>query len=128
MKQLIALFLMTAPALAEAVAVPSGQPIEFIEVIKDAKGPAGETLRFRFVAPQISRDGGTVSIEDSLADIGALCAEFVLPMVKKTAESPDQVIISLADRRVDFGVATPDATQIFEAYSVNDTHCIWEGF
>lgn len=128
MKQLIALILLTTPALAESVTVPSGQPVEFIEMINDVEGTAGETLRFRFVAPQISRDGGTISIEASMADIDALCTDFVLPMVNKVAASPDQVIISLADRQVDFGVASPDATQIFEAYRVDDTHCIWEGF
>jgi len=128
MKQAIALMLLTSPAIAEPVTVPSGQPVEFIEMIRDVEGTAGETLRFRFVAPQISRDGGTVSIEASLADIDVLCAEFVLPMVNKAAAAPDQVIISLADRKVDFGIASPEATQIFEAYRVEDTHCIWEGF
>ena len=40
---------------------------------------------------------------------------------------PEQIVISLMDRLVDFGATNPDATQFFEAYRIEDGTCIWEG-
>jgi len=53
----------------------------------------------------------------------------VLPwIVVAPGEMPDQIIIVLSDREVEFGVADPDATQYFEAYRPEDGACFWEGF
>ena len=128
MKRILAVCLMVTPAWAAPVTVPSGQPVEFVELVKDVPGVAGVTWRFRFVAPQISREGGTVPLDAVAGDMDALCEGFVLPHLADIEQVPDQVIISLADRAVGFGVADPDSTQFFEAYRVENTHCIWEGF
>lgn len=37
-------------------------------------------------------------------------------------------MISLMESPVEFGVASPDTVQYFEAYSVSDGRCIWEAF
>ena len=55
MKLAAALILAATSALA--VDVPSGQPVDLQEVLVDQMGD--ETwLRFRFIAPQIARNGG----------------------------------------------------------------------
>jgi hypothetical protein len=102
--------------------------VTFVEVIQNAMGPQGLTYRFRFVAPQITREGGTIDNVTAAADMDFLCAEFALSRLPESGPVPNQIIISMSDRAVDFGVPTPEATQYFEAYAVVDNSCIWEGF
>ena len=128
MRWAVAFALIGAPVWAEPVEVPSGQPVEFLDLVQDAEGTFDTTWRFRFVAPQIAREAGTVSLETALADIDALCSGFVLTWLGETGAAPDQVIISLSDRAVEFGAAAPEATQYFEAYRIEDNSCIWERF
>lgn len=116
------------PALAEAVVVPSGQPVEFLERVIEVDNYDGLTWRFRFVAPAISRSNGTVSLDTAIADMDALCAGFALTRFNATGALPQQIIISMADRPTEYGVAAPDATQFFEAYSIENGTCIWKGF
>ena len=123
----VAIMLMAGPAQAESVTVPSGQPVQFIEMLQDAEGSEGLTLRFRFLAPQIARDGGSVGIDAALEDIGSLCADFAAPTVAEMRPVPQQIVISLMDRMVEFGATNPDATQFFEAYRIENGTCIWEG-
>ncbi len=121
--------LMVLPTVmqAETVAVPSGQPVQFIELLRDADGSEGLTLRFRFLAPEIARETGHISIDAALEDIESLCAEFAAPRVATMQPAPEQIVISLMDRAVEFGSTNPDATQFFEAYRIENGTCIWEG-
>jgi hypothetical protein len=112
----------------EKIEVPSGQEVTFIDVVRDAPGPDGLTYRFRFLAPAIARADGTVTTEMAFEDMAALCDNFALPRVAGTGPAPGQIIISLSDRQVDFGVPNPDATQFFEAFRPEGDICIWEGF
>ncbi|MDX5357932.1 MAG: DUF6497 family protein [Rhodobacterales bacterium] len=127
---LIAAILLASPAFGqELVPVPSGQPVTFLDAIWNEPGPAGLTARFRFVAPQIAQQGGTVDFDTASADMEALCNTYALPRIETTTgPRPAQVVISLSDRPVEFGVISPDATQFFEAYSIVDGACIWEAF
>lgn len=113
---------------AAAIAVPSGQAVTLQDVIWNAAGPNGLTLRFRFLAPQIARETGDVDFETASADMLALCQTFALPRLAELGPQPQQIIISLADRVVPFGETSPDATQYFEAYSIENGTCIWEMF
>jgi len=113
---------------AAAIAVPSGQAVTLQDVIWNAAGPNGLTLRFRFLAPQIAREAGDVDFETASADMLALCQTFALPRLAELGPQPQQIIISLADRVVPFGETSPDATQYFEAYSIENGTCIWEMF
>ena len=115
-------------ALAEPVAVPSGQPVEFVEVIQDTAGPAGATQRFRFLAPEISRSGDGVDFAKAAPDMEFLCTHFALPRLPADGPAPAQIIVSLSDRPVAFGEVAPGATQFFEAYRIEDGACIWEEF
>lgn len=106
--------------------VPSGQVVTLLDVIGDAPGPAGATLRFRFLAPQIARTGGRIGFEQAAADMQALCDSFALPRLAELGPRPSQIIISFSDIPVPFGATMPEATQYIEAFSVRDNACIWE--
>jgi hypothetical protein len=120
--------LLAGPAQAAEIAVPSGQPVRFVELVREAPGVAEDTWRFRFVAPQIARDSGAVDADTALADIEALCSGYILPALEKFDTAPGQVIVSLADRETEFGKPAPEATQYFEAFRIEAGACIWEGF
>ncbi|NNK16137.1 MAG: hypothetical protein HKP51_04445 [Sulfitobacter sp.] len=125
MKTLFAAVILAAsPALA--IDVPSGQPVELQEVLVDEIGT--ETwLRFRFIAPEITRDGGAVHYETAAFDMTHLCDVLALSYIDQYALTGDVIVISLSDRATEFGTADPDATQFFEAYRPVDNVCIWEG-
>ncbi|MFC6638782.1 hypothetical protein GV827_02760 [Sulfitobacter sp. JBTF-M27] len=125
MKSLLAAVIFAAsPALA--IDVPSGQPVELQEVLVDEIGT--ETwLRFRFIAPEITRDGGAVDYETAAFDMSHLCDVLALSYIDQYALSGDVIVISLSDRATEFGTADPNATQFFEAYRPVDNVCIWEG-
>ncbi|MDA5093621.1 DUF6497 family protein [Aliiroseovarius sp. KMU-50] len=109
--------------------VPSGQPVELLDVISGMDSALGTAIRYRFVAPQIARDGGNIAFSQTEEDMVALCQNYVLPqLVADAVDLPDQIIIVLTDREVEFGVADPAATQYFEAYRPEDGACFWEGF
>jgi Family of unknown function (DUF6497) len=114
-----------APGDDALIPVPSGQAVTLQEVVWNAPGPDGLTLRFRFVAPDIA-PGGAVSFDAASADMQALCQTYAIPRLSDFGPQVQQIVISLADRAVVFGATEPDATQFFEAYRVEDGACIWE--
>lgn len=124
----LALALASAVAAETAVEVPSGQAVIWVDTVQDSPGPGGVTVRFRFLAPAIAREGGTVTPEAAQADMQALCDGFALPRIANTGPQPSQIVISLSDRPVEFGLPDPYATQFFEAYSIVDGTCVWEIF
>ena len=125
MKRLaFAITLGATPALA--IDVPSGQPVELHEVLVDDLGDE-VWLRFRFIAPEIAREGGSITYATAEPDFMHLCETLALPYIAEYALSGDVVVISLADRDTEFGQADPDATQFFEAFRPVDNTCIWEG-
>lgn len=116
------------PGDPAAVTLPSGQVVTLIDVVWNAPGPEGLAARFRFLAPAIAREGGTVGFEDASADMAWLCENFALSRIATLGPAPAQIIISLSDRPVPFGEADPEATQFFEAYRLENGACIWEVF
>ncbi|WP_425052267.1 DUF6497 family protein [Psychromarinibacter sp. S121] len=124
----IAFWALAGPVAAEPVEVPSGQPVEFAEVIRDAKGPKGLTWRFRFVAPDIGHAEGKITFAQAASDMEFLCRSYAVPRLPNLGPRPSQVVISLSDKPSEFGVANPEITQFFEAYSIEGDRCIWEAF
>ena len=124
-----ALFAQAALA-ADAIAVPSGQPVTLAEVLLDeAPGQPDQTwARFRFLAPQIARGTGTVSYDTAAPDMDHLCGTLALPYLAEHGMTAARVVISLSDREVPFGAQDPEATQFFEAYRPDGTACMWEAF
>jgi hypothetical protein len=121
------LAMLAMPAAAQdLIPVPSGMAVSWVDTVNDAQGPMGLTARFRFLAPQIGT--GAVGFETASADMQALCDSYALPRISVTGPQPAQIVIVLMDRVVEFGAADEDATQFFEAYTVQDGACIWEAF
>jgi hypothetical protein len=116
------------PGNGTAIAVPSGQNVTLQDVIWNAPGPSGLTLRFRFLAPDIASEGGTIDFDTAEKDMQWLCQNYALPRVPNTGPQPSQIIISLSDVALPFGAADPDATQFFEAYALNDGQCTWDPY
>ncbi|WP_245972404.1 DUF6497 family protein [Rhodovulum iodosum] len=126
---LLGVAVAAGPVLGQAtIDVPSGQPVSLIETVWGEPGPTGLTLRFRFLAPEIARDGGAVDFETAAEDMAYLCEAYALPRLSELGARPSQIVISLSDRPLPFGTADPEATQFFEAYSPEGDRCIWEGF
>lgn len=115
---------------AGGIEVPSGQPVALLERLVDAPDPAGQTWRYRFLAPQIARGAPqAIDFETAGEDMGALCAQFILPDVRRSGlPAPARVVITLMDRPVPFGEPAPDATQFIEAYALSEGACQWEAF
>lgn len=120
-----ALIVTAGPGLGqELVDVPSGQPVVFVESILDPAGTAGLTARFRFVAPNIAPELGHIDFDTALADMDHLCISFALPRTQtNTGPQPVQIVVSMADRSVEFGTSAPDATQFFESYVIENGAC-----
>ena len=112
----------------DPILVPSGQEVRFLDAILAEPGPEGLTQRFRFIAPAIARADGTIDAEAAQADMEVLCNKFALPRLAQTGPVPAQIIIVLSDREVAFGEPAPEATQYFEAYSIDGNRCVWEPF
>lgn len=110
-----------SPAL-DALQVPSGAEVRFLDVIHNVAGAEGTAARFRFIDPALSAGG------DRSADLLQLCEAYALPRVEGITPAPRQVMISLADRETVFGEPSPDAIQLFEAYRIEEGRCIWELF
>jgi len=123
----LALACLASVATAATLEVPSGQPVEFFEVIWEAEGDMN-IYRFRYIAPEIARDGGKISFDQAEADIKHLCESSALPALLAQEREVDKIIVSISDREVTFGKAAPDATQYFEVYTTDGAACIWEGF
>ncbi|MFN3209958.1 MAG: DUF6497 family protein [Roseovarius sp.] len=126
---LAALMALAAPEQGEAqeeerLALPSGLEAYLQEVIV-GQAAMGLTLRLRFVAGAFS---GQEEFATQTADLEYLCNEYALKEIDMKGETPDRVVISLADRASVFGQFDPTVTQIFESFSVADATCILEMF
>ena len=128
--RIILLCALMAASSAQAqtlIEVPSGQPVTFQDVIWEAEGDEN-TYRFRYIAPGIARDGGSVDFEQAEKDIKFLCEHSALSALRKQDRAVDRIVITLSDRPVEFGQPAPEATQYFEVYTPDGDTCIWEGF
>lgn len=116
----------TARDLEETLAVPSGYELYLHELVFEARQDHSNVARFRYVMPIIGHEGITFANVEK--DFDYLCKENAVPALEKQSKTVDQVIISLSDRETEFGSTTSVATQFFEAYSIENGSCIWEGF
>jgi hypothetical protein len=113
---------------AGAITLPSGQAVTLLDVITNVPGPEGLAARFRFLAPAVAKNGGTVDAETAAKDMDWLCQNFALSHISNIGPQPGQIIISLSDKDVPFGETHPEATQLFNAYSIADGTCVWDMF
>ncbi len=106
--------------------VPSGQPVELSNVLLD-NNPGELWVRFRFVAPRIGSTVGRITYDVAVIDMAHLCDVLAVPYVAQHELEPARIVISFADQPIDFGVSSPETTQFFEAYRLEQSRCIWEG-
>lgn len=128
MRRLWILAFLATAALADPLKLPSGQEVTLEEVIANVPSENGLAMRYRFLAPAIARDGGTIDAETAGRDMDWLCQNYALPRLPATGPMPAEIIISMADRDVPFGQSDPEATQFFNAYSIEGGNCLWEAF
>ncbi len=95
------------------------------DTIHGAPGPDGLTNCFRFVAPDLA---DRPADETTLSDMTWLCESYALPRIATPGPVPEQIVITLADRPVEFGTVTPEAKQYFEAFRPDGGICVWEMF
>ncbi|WP_306005826.1 DUF6497 family protein [Aquicoccus porphyridii] len=108
--------------------LPSGLDAELHEMFLDVKPDGLLTYaRFRFIAPDIA-GADAPDFSERIGDMEFLCDSYAMPHVAATPEPVDRIVISLSDRAVAFGQPDPDATQFFEAFSIENGACIWEEF
>lgn len=113
-------------AHAGDIDVPSGQDISRHEILVEPHQDVHETwLVLRYLAPQIARDGGSLSYADAAADLDFLCAEVGLKAAQDMGNI-DQIVVTLMDQPLARGEANPDVTQFNSAYRVVEGACIWE--
>lgn len=124
---LLSVLLITPAQAVESIVAPSGQSLTLSEVLLD-DAPGAMWVRFRFVAPQIARDGGSVDAGMVSGDMDYLCHALALPYLDHHRIEAARVVISLSDRVVAFGQTLPAATQFFETYTPENGNCIWEEF
>jgi hypothetical protein len=111
--------LVAAPAAAQDLEVPSGQPLTLMERrLEEAPAMA----RFRFRAPELEARGFAAVAED----FAALCDGYARPALAAEGITVDRVVISLSAQKVPFGESAPDVTQFFEVFRLSDDGCIWE--
>jgi hypothetical protein len=115
--------LLPMGAVAQDIALPSGQSVTLYDVVLEP-----ETARFRFLAPAIDPLGEGRTYEDVMDDFQVLCDSYALPALSQAGKDVPDIVISLSDREVTFGTADPSATQFFEPFSVQDGHCSKEDF
>lgn len=115
----LVLALAGGPLAAETITAPSGQSFILQEILTDS---SPDVVRLRFIAPAIARDGGAADADTTLADMAALCDNFALPQLTDKP-LPAEIIISAADRELEFGATAPEATQYFAAFTIRDGVC-----
>jgi hypothetical protein len=123
---LVALIL-PVPALADdGLTLPSGQHVTLIEVLNNVPGNDGLAVRYRFLAPQIARKGGTVDGDTAGSDMEWICNNYALKSLPTNGPQPVEIIISMSDMDVPFGEDHPEATQFFNSYAITNGSCEWE--
>ena len=108
--------------------VPSNAVVYILEILQDATDPEDVVFRARYVMPAVSRETGNLTYEDVAEDFVTLCEGHALPALREGGFAPASIVISLSDRETEFGVPDAEATQLFEAFTVDGDACIWEQF
>lgn len=105
--------------------LPSGQNVLLLEQRDE---PETQTVRLRYIAPDLASPMTRPSFEDLTADLEFLCAEFARTVIQSSMEAPAQIVVSLSAEEVEFGVTNTEVEQVFEAFRLENGACILEVF
>lgn len=123
MRSLLALLLLTTPAIGQELVAPSGLKMTLYEVILEDDIPLA---RFRFEVPEIAQNALTfAAVAD---DIQAICDQSLLPGLKLSGWDAGQIVMQLSAQQVEFGATVPNITQYFQPFSIGSDTCIWEDY
>jgi hypothetical protein len=114
-----------APAVPSIQDLPSGLSVTLQEFFVDTLPDGSNQARFRFVAPELGQGAGFAQVE---ADFPVLCENVAVPALAETRPDVAQVIISMAEKPMEFGATDPSTIQYFEAFRIENGSCIWEVF
>jgi hypothetical protein len=123
MMRLLALLLLLPGTVLAQERHPSGQALVLWEVVWERVEATGTQAVFRFIAPAIARDGGTVDVDAAFADLDWLCATHAVPIAALPASQADTVVVTLMDRPVPRGSTDVAATQYFGVYTIENGEC-----
>lgn len=106
--------------------VPSGHNVTLHEALTDTLPDGQNVLRLRYIIRELGGEGaGYADVAD---DFQHLCNLQGIAIQQNEKLTLSQIIVSFANKETEFGVPNPDATQYFEAFSIENDTCIWEGF
>ena len=117
--------LWAAPAAAQQIAVPSGLEFTLHDVILEADV---RVARFRFIVPSIAVTAGHKEFADVIDDLQYVCDSVIVPALHGNGWDSGDVVVSVSDRPVDFGVYDPEVIQFFQPFRMEADACIWEDF
>jgi hypothetical protein len=112
---------LPASAADDSHILSSGIAVTLHDVIDE-----NPLFRVRFVAPDIGTPGAEFA--DLVDDLETLCSTIALPHLKAQGFAPQQIVVALMKKPVEFGVMSPNITQFFESYRIENDLCIWEVF
>ena len=123
MRSVLALLLLTTPAMGQELMAPSGLKMKLYDVILEEDIPLA---RFRFEVPEIAENALTfAAVAD---DIQAVCDKSLLPGLKQSGWEAGQIVVQLSAQQVEFGATVPEITQYFQPFSIGPDTCIWEDY
>ncbi|MGH1356838.1 MAG: DUF6497 family protein [Thalassovita sp.] len=114
-----------APAVPSVQDLPSGLSVTLQEYFVDTLPDGSDQARFRFVAPDLAQGPGFAQVEQ---DFPVLCSDVAVPTLATTRPEVAQVIISMAEKPLEFGALDSSVIQYFEAFRIENGSCIWEAF
>lgn len=119
-------FLLGAPACAQPL---PPEWARFHDLRLETQTDGQNWLILRYLAPEIARDGGTLAYDDVAQAIDSLCNKDGMASVaalEGKGQTVDQVVITVMDRVVEWGTASPEATMFLGTYLPSDDGCIWQ--
>lgn len=119
------MILCAAPVAAQQIAVPSGLDITLYDVILE---PDTQTARFRFVVPAIDPAAEAKTFEDVIDDLKYVCDSVVVPALASNGWSSGEIVMSVSDKPVAFGIYDAETMQFFQPFRLDDATCVWEDF
>lgn len=105
--------------------MPSGLDITLYDVILEADA---KIARFRFTVPAIAASAGHKGFVDVIDDLQFVCDKVIVPALQGNGWDSGEVVVSVSDKPVDFGVYDPDVTQFFQPFRMEADACVWEDF
>ncbi|MBT0956017.1 hypothetical protein IV417_01340 [Alphaproteobacteria bacterium KMM 3653] len=125
----LALAALGAGMPAQAQELPAGwaqlYDVQFVAV----SGGGVPALVLRYLAPEIGREGGSLSYDDVAPELDEICnGDGILAAASVAAlgQPIAEIVVTVMDRPIEWGTADPEATMFREAYLLGEEGCQWQ--